>query len=541
MACATCAQTKAKCDQQNPCGRCQAKGITCHPRTKRRAWDGVGSSAESSSLNVQLGAESRLVDVVLEDNTTLMDQDAPSREAQQCISRANSDSVPPAPTDELILLPTPDPATQPVDLAADSVQNTPIQNTVTSKFVSKASLVNHVDNIVPRTINHPLLPQLDWQTLANTGAQYSNSDSQLAVVDQIDQRHIEKPGWNAFDVVQSEAEDFVGGFMPSTDNLFSFNAEQSSWQSSLSALDRIMADYFKSLGPSIPQEGDALWLASQNLHCGSYHEPSPTNSQDWSSVEPKVISDVVMAEEELDKWALGQCTRVAGGAVTYASPEEDPMHQGYPDTTTWSCAVERYRDSCYEAHERIENVDLTDETRDRMLLVAQNLIRTSMESHDAKQLSGILSTNHSSTERCLLLPPKSSLQKYLDIFLTTFEPFTPMIPAISLDPNKLACQSSEHEATLLLFLMIAFGSMIDPAPRARRFSHELTEVCRSSLRKVGDIGGVARRDILTMHCGLIFAVQTSFSGRRSHMEVGRAQRHLYIAVWSNVCYNVLPG
>lgn len=198
--------------------------------------------------------------------------------------------------------------------------------------------------------------------------------------------------------------------------------------------------------------------------------------------------------------------------------------------TTWSYAVERFRDTCYEAHERIENVDLTDETRDRMLLAAQTFLRAGLDSHDGKGLSEMLANHQSPSERVLLLPPKTSLQKYLDIFLTTFEPFIPMIPAISLDPNKLANASAEREATLLLFIMIAFGSMIDPAPRARHFSHHLTEICRHSMRKATDTGRVSKRDVMIMHCALILTVQMSFSGRRAHMEFGITQRHMYLAV-----------
>lgn len=520
MACVACARTKAKCDLQNPCGRCSTRKIKCQPRTKIRPGDGVGSTLSDTSLSAE-------VDLIREENQS---KDSPSTARQE-----DSESLSSGRDNALHIQPEHDSTD-----TADEVQaQTPPANESGADQSSRGTIAGLIDAPMSMNMYPPLLPQLDWQTLASISALRTepNPGSQFPTRDEMDHSVMEKPDWST---VQDATADFAQSFLPYSDSLFAFNADQSSWQSSSSALDRIMVDCLVPLEFVEPPVGNGPILSSP-VQPDDRAESSPTNWQSWSPIDLGAASNNIdLGGEPLEKWPFGHCSRDMEPDVTSPGTNGGCTHHVSMDTNTWSCAIERYRDSCYEAHERISNVDLTDDTRDRMLLVAQNLIRTSMKSQDAKQLSGILSADQATPERCLLLPPKASIQKYLDIFLTTFEPFIPMIPALALDPNKLACQDSEREATLLLFLMIACGSMLDPAPRARQFSKELTEVCRASLRSVTDIRDVSREDILTMHCGLIFTVQTSFSGRQSHMVAGATQRHFYIAVGSSIrfCRNM---
>jgi hypothetical protein len=384
------------------------------------------------------------------------------------------------------------------------------------------------------------LPQLDWQSLTSnpTPSQYPNirpvPNTNTAEANAF--QTSELPTFGGFQGYSGVEEDLSVLNSLNNELLFSFNVEENAWETRLSALSSIMGDCFQP-HQSVPLAASNAPHSDTERAQNDIPGGSTSDAQNWSpQADMQIPSDLVLADNELDQWALGQCTKPSNEATTYSSPADHPMHQTYQDFTTWSYAVERYRDSCFEPHERIENVDLTDETRDWMLIAIQQFLRAGMESQDAQKLSELLelppgAADHS-FERFLLLPPKTSLQKYLDIFLTTFEPFTPMIPALSLNPNKLASRSREREATLLLFLMIAFGSMIDPAPRARQFSYELTEVCRYSLRRITDSGGVTKQDTLTLHCALIFTCLSSYSGRRSHMDRGNAQRHMYLAVGS---------
>ena len=541
VACTACAKIKTKCDQQNPCGRCRSKDLTCTPRIKKRLAQEISCHADAPFSNPEIISGQNLDDGILEVETPVLGRNLLPQD-KSTISEADEDSVPfdveltPRSGELTHEIPTTDnSASQRItDCAAD--HNHPLP-TMLSSLLSPASMppAHRVQN-TEQYFGVSRLPQLDWQSLTSNPTP-SQDPSILPGPNPYSAEA------NAFQNSESRTFDVFQGYsgvgedqsVLNNELLFSFNVEENAWETRLSALNSIMGDCFQPHQPAPSVELNAphsdLGRAQNGIPIGSSSEPRNRSPQDM-----QMPSDIVIADEELDRWALGQCTKPSNATTTYSSPEDDPMRHGYQDFTTWSYAVERYRDSCFEPHERIENVDLTDETREWMLIAIQQFLRAGMESRDTQKVSELLEVPPGaavhSFERFLLLPPKTSLQKYLDIFLTTFEPFTPMIPALSLNPNKLASRSREREATLLLFLMIAFGSMIDPAPRARRFSYELTEVCRHSLRKATDSGGVTEQDTLTLHCALIFTCLTSFSGRKSHMDIGNAQRHMYLAVCS---------
>lgn len=537
MACAGCAKTKTKCDQQIPCGRCKAKGITCTPRAKRRT-GAVMDSPGSTSL-IDLVDEEALSDEAPSPGRAVTDVESGCRMSLDgegsVVLGATIERSPPGE------LPTPNsassaainrvlgPAMDATNQASarDDVRINPTPQPHAHSHPVSSTPISYGDTTMDQFFDMPLLPQLDWQSLANTPGPSQFRYHELPFSGT--QEHtsaIDKSDWtDSVGQTGSSALDQVG---LGNEGLFLFNYEEFSWQSRLSALDSMMPESIR-LSDAIPHGSNHRLSGSVTLD-DAIQKPSPTYSLDSSQPDSRSASDIVMTGEDLDKWPISQCTRPDDSAFADPDSREALAGLGAEDMTNWSHAVERYRDSCYEAHERIENVDLTDETRDRMLLAAQNFLRAGMDFKDGKAPPNASFTKQPSLESVLLLPPKTSLQKYLDIFLTTFEPFTPMIPAISLDPNKLVGQNSEREATLLLFLMIAFGSMIDPAPRARRFSHELTEVCRYSLVRVTEMGRVTKRDVMAMHCALIFTVQTSFSGRLAHMELGSTQRHMHLSV-----------
>jgi hypothetical protein len=546
MACAACAKIKTKCDQQNPCGRCQAKGLTCTPRTKKRAPLEICTLEDDSLPDSEMVSGQDPDDGILELATSVTGRDITQQDGSATISDADEDSgldIEFAPGSVQIShqIPANDKsANQPMtDHATDQNQPAPaiFSNFMPTDSMPPAYSVQSAE----RYWGVSRLPQLDWQSLTSNPitSQYPNL-APTPNQDGTETNAFQNSHLGGFDDFQGYSGIEAEQPTLNTELLFSFNVEDNAWETRLSALNSIMGDCFQPNQPApsvglntLPSDPDRV----QNEIPGG----SSLEAQNWSPQDVLISTDLVLDDEDLDGWAFGQCIKHSDTATTYSSPVDPQTRQGYQDFTTWSHAVERYRDSCFEPHERIENVDLTDETRDWMLIAIQQFLRTGMESQDAQKLSKLLegppgAAVHSS-ERFLLLPPKTSLQKYLDIFLTTFEPFTPMIPALSLNPNKLASRSRERDATLLLFLMIAFGSMIDPAPRARQFSYELTEVCRHSLKKITDSGGVTKQDTLALHCALIFTCLTSYSGRKSHMDTGNTYRHLYLAVSNHLNFS----
>ncbi|CZR66562.1 uncharacterized protein PAC_16463 [Phialocephala subalpina] len=541
MACAACAKIKTKCDHQNPCGRCQSKGLTCTPRTKKRPPQEMSTLADDPVPDLKMVPGQDPDEEVGEVETLDLGRNIPPQDKSTTICVPDEEpgffniGVSPQPQQMSSQIPTANSASkQMADHAADR-NNLP--STIFPNFVPpKPVPPTHSVQINERYWGVSRLPQLDWQSL-------NSNPTALQYPDIVAAPNSNSAETNSFPNSDLGSFDEFHGYIgveSSLNNewLFSFNVEESTWETRLSALNSIMGDCFQPPPPA-PPVGLNASLPDLNGAQNDVPGRSSTEPKDWSPQDIQIPSDLSLDDEELGRWALGQCTNPSDTTTAYSSPVEHQTRQGCQDFTTWSHAVERYRDSCFEPHERIENVDLTDETRDWMLIAIQQFLRTGMESQEAQKLSELLekpgAATHSS-DRFLLLPPKTSLQKYLDIFLTTFEPFTPMIPALSLNPNKLASRSREREATLLLFLMIAFGSMLDPAPRARQFSYELTEVCRHSLRKMTDGGGVTKQDTLALHCALIFTCLTSYSGRKSQMDTGNTHRHLYLAVMRNAGY-----
>ena len=542
IACVACARVKTKCDQQNPCGYCRSKGLTCTPRIRKRIFPDFSSLADAPILDPEIASGQDPDDGIVEVATRVPGRNSPPQDHSP-ILEADEDSQHfggqfPPPSGQMVHQPptTDYSASQQMSDHAPHPNHPPpttLSGLLPPESIPPAYSVQNTE----RYFGVSRLPQLDWQSLtANpTPSQYPNIRP-VPNTNTAEANALQSSGLPTFGVFQGypgvEEDQSVLNSL-NNELLFSFNVEENAWETRLSALSSIMGDCFQPHQTVPPVASNAPHSETERTQNGT-PGGSTSEAQNWSpQIDMQIPSDLVLADKELDQWALGQCTKSSNEATTYSSPADHPMHQ---DFTTWSYAVERYRDSCFEPHERIENVDLTDETRDWMLIAIQQFLRAGMESQDAQKLSELLEVPPGaaahSFERFLLLPPKTSLQKYLDIFLTTFEPFTPMIPALSLNPNKLASRSREREATLLLFLMIAFGSMIDPAPRARQFSYELTEVCRHSLRRVTDSGGVTKQDALTLHCALIFTCLSSYSGRRSHMDRGNAQRHMYLAVGS---------
>lgn len=526
VACVACAQMKTKCDHQSPCGRCRIKGLTCVPRPSKRALRRLPDTIEVAHPVGAPADSSQTPDlVVLELSTPILDR----------VEHSQEEEVVPE-TDGGLPLPS-HPEQRDHHGGAQGSEgghDSPVQAVPPDLTAPQSSSSTRVEDSAGRYIGLPILPHLDWKSLeaafSPSHCLASPCSPRTAEADVLDNLN-----WTATNVGALDMSDVPGQTTTGNEGLFAYNMEQSTWQSNFSALDSMMAQYVRPITPDTSMGSAALPQSDSEIarDGGPRAQDSHSDLQDTSPQEGQTPPHV--AEEELDRWALGQCTVTPDPRQPYSSPrlDDNPRGQDDRDCTSWSAAVERYRDQVFEPHERIENVCLTEETREWMLVAVQQFLRAGMDSHDAQTLSALLGPGGAfdhPPERCLLLPPRASMQKYLDIFLTTYEPFSPMIPALSLNPNKLASQNSEREATLLLFLMMAFGAMIDPAPRARQFSHTLTEVCRHSLRKRTDSGFVTTRDTLTLHCALLFTVQTSFSGRRAHMELGTAQRHTYLAV-----------
>lgn len=126
--------------------------------------------------------------------------------------------------------------------------------------------------------------------------------------------------------------------------------------------------------------------------------------------------------------------------------------------------------------------------------------------------------------------PPNALDMYLEMFLGKFEPHYPLLPSSSLDPNNFAGRDNNKGLMLLLISMLAYGSMLDPAPKAQAFSRGITEICRLSMTDISSKDSSAIRSRVFLCCALILIIQGEFSGTKLHMSTSTVHRHTYISV-----------
>ncbi|KAK4935611.1 hypothetical protein LTR10_023372 [Elasticomyces elasticus] len=207
------------------------------------------------------------------------------------------------------------------------------------------------------------------------------------------------------------------------------------------------------------------------------------------------------------------------------------------ESAPWSQTPDAWRDQHFSASENFANILFNETTRERMLGIAQSFFAMALNtlSLSSNSTSGLfLSFKNYSSARILLLPPSSIIQKYFENYLTSFEPFYPLIPERKLDPNKIINDRQGEVAVILLLLLIAYGSMRDSAAKARRLSIGLLEVCSLALVKLMDKDPATPRSALALHCGIQCVYQTAFSGDKWLMgTVG--QMCQYVSLARNMC------
>ncbi|BCS30691.1 uncharacterized protein APUU_80994S [Aspergillus puulaauensis] len=207
------------------------------------------------------------------------------------------------------------------------------------------------------------------------------------------------------------------------------------------------------------------------------------------------------------------------------------LGDNFAESSSWSQSFVGWRDEHFLAEEKFTNVALNETTRDRTLGIAQSFFTLALDSLSLSANPGLrllLKLRKHSSSKILLLPPNPILHQYLENFLTSFEPFFPLVSKGTLDPNQLVHGNQEELAVISLLLMIAYGSVRDPATKARRLSAGLLEICILALVKLVDKDSALPRNPLTIHCAVQCLYQTAFSGDHWLMDATIGQLYMYI-------------
>ncbi|KAK5454648.1 hypothetical protein LTR20_010307 [Exophiala xenobiotica] len=236
-----------------------------------------------------------------------------------------------------------------------------------------------------------------------------------------------------------------------------------------------------------------------------------------------------------DHWAICRCL-----PPPTAAPEDRKkssimtLEQNFGRPGPWTSLPGNRRGAQFAPAERFVNVKLSEATREWLSVIAQRFMRVAMDVHgltlDPPSPASPEVDEFGALGGFIRLPPSDSLHRYLETVLTNYEPFYPLVPARILEPNQLAGPQYGRGSNLLLFLMFAFGSMLDPAIKARRFSTALIEICRHSIHDVLEKDSGAPGSGLLFYCSLIFIIKSSFSGDKAHMNIAVAHRHMYLTL-----------
>ncbi len=282
--------------------------------------------------------------------------------------------------------------------------------------------------------------------------------------------------------------------------------------------------------------GDALFHRSPDT---SQHDRFTPASRDGSREDAREAEDNALLIGDWKHWSMCRCSPVP------VTPAQDrtkssivTIDHNFVRAGIWTGVTVDWREKLFEPAERFANVPLSETTREWLLMIAQRFMRIAMDVHGLN----IDDSSPASPDQADLgvlggyvrLPPSDALRQYLETVLKKYEPFYPLIPARILDPNQLVGTRQGRGSSLLLFLMFAFGSGLDPAIKAQRFSTALTEICRHSIQDVLEKDSGARGSGLLFYCSLMFIIKSAFSGDKAHMNIAVAHRHMYLTLMRSV-------
>jgi hypothetical protein len=548
IACVNCYKAKAKCDRRHPCDRCEARGLSCVSRPPRR------SKAATSDGSVPIPSTPVGLTTQSEGNSdgasrssanffnkaTIIDQGATaSTGVQESLQKSHQGR-----TDDLELHSTAasEPDTNQQQPGQDQANNgspfTPHQSNSSSNpelFEGHQASINADRNDLCQPLpdtaaseTHSITSYTGWRspppptrTLQSPPVPSPIITSELPAW----QTATELRAWEFGDVPRSS------GMEDSTAPPHINASECGTGLFSLEALtndpQQIMSSSFMGHNDGFSQSFDTSNIPGGNgatPHLPSLGQMSVDNADNEG-----------IRVRDWEHWSICQCTPPPlTAAPARAKTVVANLDENFRDPGVWSSSPEDWRDKHFEPAELFANIHITETTREWVLVIAQRFMRVAMDSHGLTLDSPLPSSQDREKGQLstgsLRLPPTKSLHTYLELFLRNFEPFYPLLPARSLDPNKLANSNNSKGLILLLLLMLAFGSMLDPACKARRFSTALTEICRLSMTDVLEKDSGAARSGLFLYCALIFTIKGAFSGDKWHMNIGITHRHIYLTV-----------
>lgn len=491
-----CAKAKTKCDHLFPCGRCSARGITCVPRTPRRLAATLNPAGVAISP-LGIGASESAV----EDSLITHSVSNQIEGSKDPIFREQSEVFEPMEQDDVI----------PPGQARSRIEQ-PVSN---YSFIERST--NAQQN--PPAMATADIPPVDFDldSFISFGDLDSNGNLDWArFLDPLSPSEIQAQAR-----LSSETPSRVSYMY--TDLCGPQVATASTPSQQLNGSE-------SAVGPSLPMSSRSV----REITLGQDVNYTSHLPRDYSR-SSKTGHDL----HSISEYSKSTCLRSP-------SPRSPPVRFGemiahfgrnFGDISTPSAYFDRWRISNFGVHEIFKKVAVEEATRERMLVIMQSFFRWASDLHDqssTKERRGRPHLPYKSVKRktndYLFLPPTPVIHEYLEVFLTNFEPFYPIIPRRTFDPNKLVHDNGENTSTLSLLLMIAYGMMRDERAEYRRLSAGLVTICHSSLKKLVERDTRTPRSNMTFQSALLCTHQLAFSGDKWLTDTAKAHRYLYLGV-----------
>lgn len=287
---------------------------------------------------------------------------------------------------------------------------------------------------------------------------------------------------------------------------------------------------------SLPFSGAALrqcdWQANGN-HPRQFKAFDKALDNSAGSLRP--IHNVLRNETKY--WNICQCTPPPSDTAPIRSGESIAHLRENLGGSTLTCGRhDQWRQQNFLSEEFFQRVPLSESARERLLVITQTFFRWASELYNlnSRHARQGISLHQRVTRRnpidFLLLPPTPVLHSCLERFLTSFEPYYPLVSEMTLDVNCLVTESSDNMPPLLLSLMTTYGMMRDEDPKGQRLAAGMIELCKVALTNLVERETEMPRSNLTFHCAMLCIFEAAFSGDKYLMDFSQGQKYIYLGV-----------
>ncbi|KAF2225983.1 hypothetical protein BDZ85DRAFT_279640 [Elsinoe ampelina] len=456
-ACASCARTKTKCDNQQPCSRCSSKGLECLPRTprprgprpkhKRLAMEAAASTAAGNTSPKRLFEIDDAAPMVERATKKAKLNQHGTSHASRCgrspESLAISESLEVLDASNMLpkLLPMPSPVPGMEEPAS-------IEGSI---FVQQLLTPEHFqsDAEKPAAAGPQCISLSHEEHLCGNEQAASDSASWQKLLDSSwDIDRIPSLLGCSFDATQWSYPTIEDCTRPDSSELLQSLDYMSPQETHVSPMD---------VFPPPSSKFDSVSSASSK--CGPMLTPKSLETS--SATEDDFVFDSI--EED---WVQGsQKTK----RVIPTSIKDCLKRMDYSQRSSCDVAVDFNDEDLSTSRDHQHSIAAHD--RDRMIATTQHHFKRAMKSYGLWTPASFMT-----------LPSCTKMEHFISLYASRIEPHYHFVGGKTIDTERLLAVDSNHYGMLVMLSIIAAGAMLDPDHEAQYFSVGISEMCRITFK-----------------------------------------------------------